>query len=350
MPTTGPLTLIDELALTQPTIRAGVIKTLVENVMLQDRIPWQTTGSKQVTATFLSGIPTVQLRLLNEAVGTRKANFAQLTEVLSIIDQDIDIDPVFMDEQNHVQNIQVAETEAVVNSVGYRINALFVNGDPDTDPREPKGIVKRLENDDRFNGQTVNATVNATKHPYIPGTATDAQILVALNGLDNLLYRIANGGGYQGIVLLSNQQFILATWANLRQIKMLDTTRDSFDREFVTYKGVPIIDMGFTETGAIDGTPAAAGQLGNQIIGHDSYDVPATNGANAYQDTTPVFAVKFADNFCVGLQQTPMKVEPYGKTDVSPHYIRTNLRWVIQPAACFQKRAIARYVGLDVSA
>ena len=348
MATTGPLTLIDELALTQPTLRAGIIKALVENAMLIDRIPWATTGSKQTTVTYLSGIPTVQLRHLNEAVGQRKAEYAQLTETLSIIDQDIDIDPVFMDEQNHVQDLQVAETEAVMASIGYRINDLFINGDPNTDARAPLGIRKRLEGDARYTGQTINATANTTKHQFQPGTATDAQIRTALQKLDELLYRLTNGGSYENIVFISNQQFVLAWWANLRQLNMLDTTRDQFDREFVTYKGIPILDIGFTEAGAIDGLPATAGNAGNQIIGNDSYDHPGTNGGNAYQDTTPVFAVKFGENFCTGLQQTPLKVDPIGKTDTSPHWLRTNLRWVMHPAACFQKRAVSALVGLDV--
>lgn len=348
MATTGAVTLLDELSLSMPKIRAGVIKTLIEQVMLQDRIPWQTTGSKQTTVTFLSDVPTVQLRFLNEAVNTRKAEFAQLTETLTILETDIDIDPVFLDESQHIQNIQVAQTENVIAAIGYRINNLFINGDPTADAREPSGLKYKLTNDTRFTGQSVNATTSTTKLPFQPGTATDAQILQALNGLDKTLYLLSNGAALTGITFLVNQQTLLAYWANLRQIKQLDTTRDNFDREIPAYKGVPLIDVGYDEVGAITATPAAAGSDGDQIIGNDN-DSPTGSGANAYTGTTPIYAVRFGDNYCVGLQQTPMKVEPFGKTDASPHYIRTNVRWVINPCATYQKRAIARFVGLDVS-
>lgn len=346
MATSGAVTLVDELALSKPDIRAGVIKTLVEQVNLMDRVPYITSGSKVVTVSYLTGIPVVQLRLLNESVGPRKAEVAQISEYLTILETSIDIDPVLLDEKNHIQDLQVFETESVVASIGYRINDLFINGDPTADIREPAGLKYRLTHDPRFNGQTVNATSTTTKLPFIPGTATDSNILAALNGFDNAFYRVDN----KPDAVICNQQFLLALWANLRQVKLSDTTRDNFDREYPVYKRTPFIDVGFKESGAVTGTPAASGSSGDQIIGNDSETIIANNGALAYTATTPLYIVRFGETYLAGIQQTPLRVTPIGMTDVSPHYIRTSIRWVMSPSVPFQKRAIARYVGLDVSA
>ncbi len=348
MPTTGAFTLVDELSLSQPTYRAGVIKTLVEQVAMQDRVPYTTTGSKTVNSRFLSNIPSVQLRFLNEAVGLRKAEFSEMTETLTIIENDVDIDPVFLDESTHVQNIELAQTENIIASIGYKINDMFVNADPTVDPREPLGLKYRLTNDTRFNGQTVNSSGDTTKSDFRAGTATDAEILHVLHKIDTAWYLLNNGNALPNTVMIGNQQIALAMRANLRQIKMYDTTRDQFDREFTMYSGMPLIDIGYDDAGAIDGTPAAVQADGNQIIGNDN-DAPTGNGANAYTATSPLYFVRFGDNYCTGLQQTPLKVDPIGKTDVSPHFMRTNIRWVMSPLAVFQKRAIARLVGLDVT-
>jgi len=347
MPTTGAFTLVDELSLSQPKYRAGVLKTLVEQVSMQDRVPYTTTGSKTVNTRFLSNIPSVQLRFLNEAVGLRKAEFSEMSETLAIIENDVDIDPVFLDESTHVQNIELAQTENIIASIGYKVNDMFINADPTVDPREPLGLKYRLTSDPRFNGQTVNTSADTTKSDFIPGTATDAEILHILNKLDTTMYLLNNGNALGSTVMISSQQMALAFRANQRQIKMYDTTRDQFDREFVQYGSLPLLDIGYDDAGAIDGTPATSGADGNQVIGYDN-DSPTGNGANAYTATTPIYFVRFGESYCTGLQQTPLKVEPIGKTDASPHYIRTNIRWVMSPLAVFQKRAIARLVGSEL--
>lgn len=339
-----PMTLIEELALEQPKLRAGIIQTLVEQVNLLDRIPLETTGALQQPVVYLSGVPTVSLRFINEAVTDQKAQWAQLVESLSVIDTDIDIDPVLLAVKNQVQDVGAAQTQAVVGTLGARVNDLIINGDPTSNAREPTGLRYRLTNDARFGGMTVNATANATKAEFRIGTASDANILTILSKLDELVYLLDN----KASAFIVNRQFVLAMWAHLRQIKMFATTKDQFEREVVTYRGVPIIDAGFDPAGIIDGTPAATTTDGNQIISNDNDD-PTGNGANAYTDSTTVYAVRFGPDHMLGLQLEPLRVKPIGETHDSPHYVRTNIRWILHPSALFQKRSVARLVGLDVT-
>lgn len=340
-----PITLMEELALEQPKLRKGIIQTLVESVMLQDRVPYETTGALSLPVTYLSGIPTVPLRHINETPSAVQATHAQLNETLHIFDTDIDIDPVLAANKNQIQPIEVVQTQAVVKALGYRINDLFINGDPTSDAREPMGLKYRLSNDIRFNGQSVNADSDTTPVGVSPAAA-DANFLQLLNKLDELLYLLEFGSG---TTALCNRQFVLCIWAGLRKLKLLDTTRDQFDREIMVYRKVPFIDVGFKPTAAVTGQPDAAGAATNQIIGNNA-DTPTGGGANAYTASNVLYAVRFGEDYFMGLQQEAMRVKPLGETPDPPHFIRTNIRWVQNPGVPFQKRAIARLVGFDTNA
>lgn len=343
-----PVTLLEEMAIEQPQLRKGIIMTLVESVMMQDRIPYETTGALQLPVTYLSGIPTVPLRHINEAATSVEATHNQLIETLHIIDTDIDIDPVLLDNKHQIQPIEVVQTKAIVKAMGYRINDLMINGSPVVDAREPQGLLFRLANDVRFNGQTVNADTNTTPVGVSPAAA-DANFLTLLNKLDELLYLMDATDGTKNIIFIMNRQMVLTIWAGLRKLKLLDTTRDQFDREIGVYRGVPFIDIGFKASAAVDGTPDAAAAAVNQIIGNNS-DTPTGGGSNAYTASNVIYAVRLGEEYAMGLQQTAMVVKPIGQIDTSPHYHRTNIRWVINPLAPFQKRAIARLVGFNTNA
>ncbi len=346
----GPVTLVDELALETDAMRKGVIMTMVEESPVFRRIPFETTGALNIPITYLAGVPTVPLRHINEAPALTEASFAQASESLNIIDTDIDIDPVLLDNKNQVQKLDVAQTQAVVSSIAQRVVDLFINGDPTSDAREPLGIRRRLGVEGRFNGQTVAGATGGNLR-FDPGT-TAANHLLFLSKLDELM----------GVQQDKTNAFIVARqtlvniWALLRANRLLDTTEDMFDKRILVYAGVPFLDAGFVPAAAITGTLDTAGNQTNQVIGNDADDynaVPINGqlpaGVTGQANSSTIYGVRFDTDFCVGLQQTPMRVKPFGETDAAPHYVRTNIRWVIHPAACFQKRAISRLMNIDAT-
>lgn len=337
------ITLLDEVALEKQNLRKGILMTLVKYVSMMDRIPFETTGALHLTVTYLAGVPTVPLRHLNETPASSQANFSQMNEALQILDTDVEVDPVLVDNQNVVQPVHVAHTQAVVKAIGYRFNDLFVNGDPTSDARQPAGLKYRLSQDPRFSGMTINATGNTVELDCRPNAA-DADLLTWLNRLDQLHYLLEQGTD----VFVVNQQTMLSLWAALRKLRLLDVTKDQFEREIIRYRGVSIVDIGYKPSGAVTGVPASAGQAGDQIIGNDS-EAASGQGANAYSNQSPIYAVRFGDGYTVALQQTPLRVKPFGETETPPHFVRTNIRWVVSPCVPFQKRSIARLVGCAVS-
>lgn len=342
-----PITLLDEIALETDTLRKGILMSLAETSAVNGRIPFESVGALQTSVTYLSGIPTVPLRHINETPASVSATLDQRTEVLHILDTDIDIDPVLLNNKNQVQPVDVMQTKAVMASIGYRQTGLMVNGDPASDLREPVGIKVRLRDNSLFANMTVNATANTVEADFTP-SATDAERIIVLNKLDELMYLLEDKVSF----LLTSRQMVMAFWGALRAAKLLDTTKDQFDRTITMYRGVPLLDAGFNVAAALTASPDTAGNDTNQVIGNDADDYssgndPGTgNGSNAYTDCTTIYAVRIGSEHCIGLQQEALRVKPYGETPDPPHYFRTNIRWVFNPLVAFQPRALARLCGV----
>lgn len=349
-----PITLLDELALEKQPLRKGIIQGMLEQVTIQDRIPWETTDSLHMMVTRLSSIPRIPLRLINEVPSQVKSTHTQSTETLFILETDIDIDPVLLMPKNQVMSLEVVQTKGASAGIGYQVNDLFINADTALDIREPQGLKARLRDDIRFAQGTINATANSTKQDFSPD-ATDANTLIGLDKLDELHMSALRG---HTSAFISNQQFILRMWSALRRLRMLDTTRDQFDREINMYRKVPILDIGYKPESAISGVPDATTVELHQIIGYDADDYDAGNdpgpgnGANAYTDTNTVYGVvwnKDSTEGLTGLQIAPLKVDPIGKTQEAPHFYRTNIQWVFNPCVPLSIRSVGRLIGLQLT-
>lgn len=346
------ITLLDELVLEKNELRAGIIMSMLEQVPIQDRIPWETTQSMHMTVTRLTEIPRIPLRLINEVPTGVQVRHAQSQETLYIMDTDIDIDPVLLMSKNTIMSLEVAQTKGASAGIGYQVNDLFINADTNTDPREPLGLKVRLRDDLRFAGGTINATSDSTKQDFSID-ASDADLLLTLNALERFHSFVFRG---KTSAFISNQQFVLNMWAAMRKLKILDITKDQFDREINAFHGVPILDIGYKPEAAINGTPDATTVESNQIIGYDADDYDAGtsdpgvgNGANAYTNTNTVYGVVWGENELVGLQEQPLKVDPIGKTQEPPHFYRTNILWVFNPCVPLGIRSVGRLIGLQLT-
>lgn len=341
-----PITLQQELAVEQPKIRAAIIQTLVEVSPLARRVPMESTGNLNITATYISDIPTITPRFINEAASEVSVSHSQIQRALAIMENYIDIDPVLLDNSNQFQKIDVAQSQGVVQSMAFKFVDLYVNGDPvSNNPRDPVGMKRALGEDPRFNGQTINATANSTELNLAVGTAADADYRNMFNLFNQTLARVNN----KADIFLTNWNAILTIEAAAKQLRLFNTAADQYDREIMVYKGTSWIDAGWKASGAVAGSYPAGGVAGDLVIGNDSEAVTATNGGNTYDKQTPIYAIRFGADYQMGLQQVPMTVKTGIQTTVSPFYLRTMIRWVIDPAAMFQKRSAARLVGCNFS-
>lgn len=342
------------MALEQPAIRRAVIDTAVRESQIIKRIPFENSGSLSLTAPYLTGLGAVGLRHINEAAAESSSTWAQITHAQSIFEAYIDIDPVILMQKNTVQNFQVAQSRGAVRGMMYEATDQYINGDPLDNSREFPGIRAQLDREPRFSGQTINASANATEVNILVGTGTDANYLLFLHKINQLLAMVNLGSGQLAddngrAMIISNWNVMLTVEAALRQLKLFATTRDSYEREVMSYKGIEFYDAGWTRAGAVDGVYPAGGAAGDLVIGNDSEAVSAANGGNTYDKQTPIYIIRLGSDYNMGLQLAPMSVKNLGETQTSPHYNRTMVRWVMNSAALWQKRAAARLVGYNFS-
>lgn len=354
------ITLLEFANFDQPKLRGAVLNTLVKNVPLMDRIKWDNTKNLTQVVTYISGLPTPAFRSLNEQGTEVKASFAQVQETLKILEVDIVIDPVLL-MLNSIQNVEAANADATIKSIGYFVNQMLIQGNDDSDPEQPRGIDRRLRHDDRFAGQTVDAG-NGTDTPLALTRAagTDANRYSYLDALDDVIARMGgvNFGGDPGLTFLCNVQNEQANWSIVRRLKLLDTTKDQFDRTLTAFRGIPFVDVGFTPAAAVTGSFDAAGSQTNQIIGNDSGSHAAATdpngdadkaGALAYvTESTSLYCVRFDMDYFMGLQVAPLRVKNFGENVEIPSESKINVRWVFGFGA-LQKRSLGRIIGLDFS-
>lgn len=345
------ITLHQTQSLTMPALKKYIIKSIVDVSPVYERIPFENQDQLSQTAPYVSNLPNITMRHVNEAGSEVSADFAQISTAMSIYDVDIKIDPVLQLQKNMIMDPRQSQVDMVTKAYAYQLTEDYINADPDTDTREFEGLRKQLQSNPRFNGQVVNASANATEVVITPGTVTDALAQGFLYNLTRLISTIDpvyKPDKQRNSAFITNNLMILQIAAMLRQLKLWNVSADQFDRKVDMYDGVPFLDAGFTPAGAVQGTIPAVGAKGNWVIGYDSESCVTTNGANAYTHQTPIYMVHYEQNYQMGVQMQGLTVKDREQT-TSPYYRVVQLRWPVNPATTWQKRAISRLVGYNLS-
>ena len=333
------LTLLDMANLETEPLRKGVLMTMLEEPFVVDRIPWENVGSLDVTVTYVSGVPVVGFRNINEAPGTVEVSTAQRQVSLKVLETNIDVDWVLTKTKNVVQNPRTLQTQVVMKGISYTVNDLFLNGDPLANPKNPTGLKYLSEYEVRFQGGVTTGNdrgqvLDAAGLNCNSGNATLQYQL--LDKIDACIYKVE---GHKPDVALLNMQELLLVRSILRQLKLLDTTKDQFDRKIDVYMGIPLLDIGVKAEGAILGAAA------NQCLLNDGETSPfAATGS-----TSSIYLVRWGDLYVQGLQMQPLQTEDLGRLKDSPHIVRTNVSWVMG-FNVNSMRSFSRLCGLDVSA
>jgi hypothetical protein len=216
----------------------------------------------------------------------------------------MDTDKAIARAKNTIGDARAIQQTMALKAVAYKFNDKFISGDPQTDPEEFKGLTKRVDDlyAEGFTGQLVNfESANAGRGILYDTTERN----YFLNRMDVLLYAIV---GHKPDVLYMNSNVLLAIRQILRQEKLLDTTKDIFDRVVDSYMGAKLIDIG-----------VKADQTTEIITSTE------TKGGNA--DESSIYAVKFGvGEFLWGIQEYPIEVTDKGLLEATPVY-RTEVDW-----------------------
>lgn len=305
------LTLLDMAALEQKPLKKAVLFSMFQSQLPSpmEQLPIENAtslGQKTVRITDF-GSPTT--RNLGDAVSAYKATFSDREETLKIIENKITLDKIYLDIKSFIQDPLSLQMKAYSLVVKNTVNNLLINGDPGTDPTQPAGLFYRLQNDATFSGQAVN-------HAGAAINDTDTHRLAFLNNFDNAVTLC--GGGDPDIAIVNRQTWI-SFRGMLRALKLLDVTRDQFDRMIMTYGRIQIINAGQKPANVLD--PTAAGQV---LLDNGYTDF----FGNATSSILYLLQTKGEDSIKL-LQLFPLRMQKIGIDPSDPGQYVVDLTWPV---------------------
>lgn len=303
----GEFTLVELSKIETDTLRKSVIDTLLFEADLMQEVPWETIGQLSTKIVRLGALPSVGFRKINEGYAKTTGALQQLVENISLMGAYFDTDKAIARAKNTIADARSIVQTMTLKATAYHFNDKFVNGNPETDPEEFKGLKERIE----YLRSTPGGDYD---NQYIDcnGTLGDGILLDAteqnnfLDHLDILVWAIK---GHNPTVLIMNDTLILAIRSLLRRRGLLDTSKDMFDRVIDSYHGARFIDIGVTRDQKTEIMPNE-----ETLEGGDN-------------NSTSIYAVKFGigDMFW-GIQEYPLEVTDKGLLEDAPIF-RTELDW-----------------------
>ena len=307
------------------TLRKSVIDTLIMESNCLEIVPWETIGQLATTVVKIKDLPSVGFRKVNEGYSESIGHFEQAVESISLFGGDIDTDIAIARAKNTIADARAIQQTLKLKAVAYDFNDNLINGDPISDPEEYKGLKKRVD-DVSTAGYTDQLVDLADTTDY--GILRDSAARFAfLDKLDALMYAIQ---GHNPDFLFMNKKMLLAVRSLLRREKLLDQTKDMFDRVIDVYGGARLVDIG-----------VKADQT-TEIITNIEKD-----GDGSYE--TSIYAVSFGvGDMTWGIQQYPLEVRDIGELESKPVY-RTRVDWNLG-LATVNPRSIGRLYGIRADA
>jgi hypothetical protein len=310
-------------------LRKSVIDTLLFEANAMELLPWETIGQLTTGVVRIQDLPSVGFRRINAGYTESTGHFEHKIEQVALLGGDIDTDKAIARAKNTIADARAIQQQLMLKAMAYEFNDKLINGNPVSDALEFKGLRTRVDDvyAEGYTGQKIDAAcagvgilnTSATSHTF-------------LDKLDSLIYAIKS---HKPDFLFMNSKMLLALRSLLRREKLLDTTKDMFDRIVDVYQGVRLVDIGVKAdqtTEIITSTETSAG----------------VDGASEH---TSIYAVKFGiGDMTWGIQEYPLEVEDLGLMESRPVY-RTRVDWPLG-LATVDPRSIGRLYGVipDASA
>lgn len=241
---------------------------ILREARIMEHVPFENVSSLQVAAQWWETLPTGGYwRSVNEGyTSSEDGQLGEGTESLFGFGTDITFDTILERVTNVTRDPVQVQVEGKLKSMTIDYNYAFIHGDPAVNPKQFTGIKKRVAA--LPSRQTMYATALTTAAPLNP-TADAASARRFFDVLDQAR-RYTNMGRVSAI--LCNEDFIVGLGRATRYMQtvgnFLDVGKDTLDREFVTFHGIPLVDMGLKKdmTTEIIATTEAAGDGGSDSM------------------------------------------------------------------------------------
>lgn len=320
----GEYTLVELSKIEADPRRKAVIDTLLMESNVMQLIPWETTGKLSTTITRMGTLPSVGFRKVNEGYAVGTGALEQRVENISLMGGYFDTDKAIVRAETIVGQARAITQVMMTKALAYKFNDKFINGNPESDPEEFKGLEQRVD-DAVADGYAQAVDVAGTSNTEgILNSATTRNNF--LNKFDQAIYQIK---GHNPDFAFMNHDTLLAIRSLLRDARLLNQSTDMFGRVIDMYGQVKMVDIGVTAT--------------------QTTEIIANNETKGGGDTNcSIYLVKFGiGEFLWGIQQYPLEVEDRGLLEGSMIY-RTVMDWPLG-LACADPYSIVRLYGVIAS-
>lgn len=300
-------TLVDVSKIEKDILRKSVLDKFIMESNMMELLPFETIGQMATTIIRYASLPSVGFRRINGTFSSADGRLEQQTETIAAMGLFSDTDKIIAASKNSVADARALQQAMAVKAMAFNMNDKFINGDPEVDDKEFKGILKRIDdlNSEGFTGQYIS---NA-------GTSGDGILLNSaerhnfLDHVDQSIYAIS---GHNPAFALMNSTLLLALRSTLRREGLLDTTKDSFDRTVDVYDSVRLLDIG-----------VKADQITEILPNTETLE------AAGAAESTSIYYVKpgIGEDFW-GIQTYPMDVDDKGLLQTQPVF-RTEVDWPV---------------------
>ena len=268
-------------------LRKGIITNLLRDSRVLEWMPFENVNSLSSVAVRWTNLPDVAFRKINTGYTASEGDVEQVYESVYGFGGDIEIDRVFDKLGNMIQDPKALQIDMKTKAMALYFNYYLIHGDHTADADGFEGLQVRIDN--MPTSQKVRASSTTD---ILDPTASAGNARRFLDKWEEAHYK-ANSG--QVNVILMNQGLYYGFGRALRYIgtsagSLLDVTKDSFDREILTYKGAKFVDMGLRA------------DQSTEIITN------AETAEDGGTDATSVYFVSFGmDNGITGIQLSDME-------------------------------------------
>ncbi len=191
----GTLTLVEFAKECKEPLVKLVADTLWHESEPMKYIPWETIGTLYKKMLRIQSLPSVSRRKINAAWSSSTGKTEPLTEGLSIIGGNVDLDKEQVEGNQTIEDVRTFHLKMKVTAMSYEFNDSFINGSVISDEDNFDGLKARVDRSD----MSVQKILSATSTNYI--TDTQAHALDFLAEMDKLTYAI---DGHNPTFLITN--------------------------------------------------------------------------------------------------------------------------------------------------
>lgn len=283
------VTLAHVAKLEDKPLRKGIIMNLLREGPILEYLPFENVNALTNVAVRWTSLPSVAFRRINTGYTRSEGDVEQVYEAVYGFGGEIELDRVFDKVTGSmIKDPRQLQIEMKTKAMALKFNEYFIQGDHAVDADGFEGLKKRIANG--ASRQLIRASATTD---ILDPTASTANARRFIDKWEEAMYS-ANGGDINVILCNEKMKWGLGRvlrYAGISGGQWLDTTTDSFDREILTYKGAPILDMGLESDQTTEVIPL-----------NETAD-------DAGADATSVYFVPFNDEHGItGIQLSEMEV------------------------------------------